>query len=162
MSETVTVSTPSDREVVMTRAFHAPRALVFDSLTKPELLKRWYGPVGWTLDVCDIDLKVGGKWRFVARRPDGKAIGQRGVYREIIVGERLVNTESWEDWDPGECLVTTVLTERRGITTFTSTILFPTREARDTVVKSGLEKGASQSYDKLAELLASLPVAQPG
>lgn len=151
----LTITTPTDREVVLTRAFDAPRTLVFEALTTPKLLARWYGPVDWTLDVCYIDLRVGGAWRFVVKRPDGKAIGQRGVYREIVPGERLVYSESWEDWDAGETLVTTTLTEHNGVTTFSSTILFPSREVRDTVVKSGLERGAAQSYAKLAEVLAS-------
>ena len=151
----LTITTPTDREVVLTRVFDAPRALVFEALTTPALLARWYGPIDWTLAVCDIDLRVGGAWRFVVKRPDGKAIGQRGVYNEIVPGERLVYSESWEDWDAGETLVTTMLTERNGITTFSSTILFPSREVRDTVVKSGLERSASQSYDKLADVLAS-------
>src|SRR5262249_11769794 len=121
-----------------------------------ELLKRWYGPKGWSLEVCEIDLKVGGAWRFVVRRPDGKAIGQRGVYREITHPERLVNTERWDDWDPGETLATTVLAQRDGKTTLTSTLLFPSREVRDTVLKSGLEHGAAENYNKLAELLATI------
>ena len=152
----VHITTPSDREVMLTRVFDAPGALVFDALTKPELLRRWYGPSGWSLEVCDIDLRVGGAWRFVVRRPDGKAFGQLGVYREIVRGARLVNTESWEDWDPGETLVTTVLTEKAGKTTLTSTMLFPSQEVRDVVVKGGLQSGATQSYEKLAEVLASM------
>jgi uncharacterized protein YndB with AHSA1/START domain len=152
----VHLTTPSDREVVVTRVFDAPRALVFDALTTPELLRRWYGPNGWSLEVCDIDLKVGGAWRFVVRRPDGKSFGQRGVYREIVRGERIVNTESWEDWDPGETLVTTVLTENAGKTTFRSTMLFPSQEVRDVVLKGGLQSGATESYERLAEVLASI------
>jgi uncharacterized protein YndB with AHSA1/START domain len=155
-SQTLTITTPTDREVVLTRVFDAEPGLVFDALTKPELLKLWYGPAGWSFDVCEIDLKVGGRWRFVSRRPDGKEIGQLGVYREIVPGERLVNTESWEDWDAGETLVTTVLTGHGGKTTFTSTILFPSQEVRDTVLKSGLEHGARETYDKLADVLASI------
>jgi uncharacterized protein YndB with AHSA1/START domain len=154
--DALTIATPTDREVVMTRVFDAPRHLVFDALTKPDLLKRWYGPSGWSLVVCEIDLKVGGSWRFVVRRPDGKAIGQRGVYREIVPAERLVNTESWEDWDPGETLVTTVLVEWGGRTTLTSTSLFPSREVRDTILKSGMEPGAREHYERLAVMLASL------
>jgi uncharacterized protein YndB with AHSA1/START domain len=152
--EAVSIATRGDREVVLTRRFDAPARLVFDALTRPDLLRRWYGPEGWTLEVCDIDLRVGGKWRFVARRPDGKVFGQRGVYREIVPGARLVNTESWEDWDPGETLVTTVLAERGGRTTFTATMVFPSRDVRDTILKSGFEGGAKESYDKLAALLA--------
>jgi uncharacterized protein YndB with AHSA1/START domain len=154
------VATPSDREVELTRIFAAPRHLVFDALTKPELLRKWYGPAGWTLDVCEVDLKVGGAWRFVVRRPDGKAIGQKGFYREIVPGERIVNTESWEDWDAGECLVTTVLDEKNGQTTFTSTILFPSQVVRDTVVKAGLEHSAASSYIKLDQFLVSVVLEQ--
>jgi len=150
---TLEISTPSNREVTLTRTFNAPRVLVFQALTKPELLKRWYGPGGWSLIVCEIDLKVGGAWHFVVSRPDGKKIGQLGVYQEIDQPTRIVNTENWEDWDAGECLVTTVLTELGGKTTFQSTILFPSQEVRDIVVKAGLEHGAAESYTKLAELL---------
>jgi len=150
---TLEISTPSNREVTLTRTFNAPRVLVFQALTKPELLKRWYGPGGWSLIVCEIDLKVGGAWHFVVSRPDGKKIGQLGVYQEIDQPTRIVNTENWEDWDAGECLVTTVLTELGGKTTFQSTILFPSQEVRDIVVKAGLEHGAAESYTKLDELL---------
>ena len=106
--------------------------------------------------VCEIDLRVGGAWRFVTRRPDGKEVGQRGVYREIVPPERLVNTESWEDWNPGELLVTAVLVEQGGTTTLTSTLLFPSQEVRDTLVNSGMTNGAAETYDKLAEYLASI------
>ena len=152
---TLTITTPTDREVLLTRVFDAPATLVFDALTQPEWLKRWYGPTGWLLVVCDIDLRVGGAWHFVSRRPDGKQIGQLGVYREIVKPERIVNTEQWEDWDAGETLVTTVLTERGGKTRFQSTILFPSQEVRDTVLKAGLEHGAEDEYNRLAEALAA-------
>jgi len=154
--ETLQISTPSDREVMVTREFDARPSLVFDALTKPELLKRWYGPEGWSLDICEVDLKVGGKWRFVSSKPNGKKIGQYGVYQEIVHGERLVNTEAWEDWDAGETLVTTILTEENGKTKYTSTILFPSREVRDTVLKSGLESSAAPLYDKLARLVQEM------
>jgi len=153
--KTLTITTPSDREVMLTREFDAPATMVFDALTNPEWLKRWYGPAGWTLVVCDIDLQVGGAWRFVVRQPAGKEIGQRGVYQEIDRPNRIVNTESWEDWDAGETLVTTVLTESDGKTIFQCAILFPSQEVRDTVVKAGLEHGAKEGYDKLAEVLAA-------
>jgi uncharacterized protein YndB with AHSA1/START domain len=154
-SGAVTLTTPTDRELVLTRVFDAPSRLVFDALTRPELLKRWYGPAGWSLELCEIDLKVGGRWRFVIRKPDGKAVGQRGVYREIVPAERIVNTEAWEDWDAGEMLVTTVLVEQDGRTTFTSTTLFPSREVRDTLLESGMADHADELYDQLARLLAS-------
>ena len=120
------------------------------------MLKSWYGPEGWTLSVCQIDLRVGGKWRFVSERPDGKKIGQLGVYQEIERPVRIVNTESWEDWDAGETLVTTELSGEKGNTVFTSAILFPSKEVRDAVLKSGLTDGVEASYDKLERVLASI------
>jgi uncharacterized protein YndB with AHSA1/START domain len=154
---TLKVTTPTDREIVMTRVFDAPRHLVFDAFSKPELLKRWFGPRGWSLVVCEVDLKVGGGFRFVLRGPDGKEMGMRGVYREIVPPERSVHMESFDDY-PGESQVTSVFVEQRGQTTLTVTVLYPSREVRDAVIKSGMEHGAAESYDRLAELLAS-PVA---
>jgi uncharacterized protein YndB with AHSA1/START domain len=148
------VTTPTEREIVLTRVFDAPRILVFDAFTKPELLRRWFGPSGWSLVVCEIDFRVGGTWRFVLRGPDGKDMGMRGVYREIAAPERSVHTESFDDY-PGESLVTTVLVEDRGRTTLTATVQYPSQEIRDAVIKSGMEHGAAESYDRLAELLAT-------
>jgi uncharacterized protein YndB with AHSA1/START domain len=152
---TLKVTTPTAREIVMTRVFDAPRSFVFDAFTKPELLRRWFGPRGWSLVVCEVDLKVGGAWRFVLRGPDGKEMGMRGVYREIAAPDRSVHTESFDDY-PGESVVTTVLVEDRGKTTLTATVLYPSQEIRDAVIKSGMEYGAAESYDRLAELLASI------
>ena len=155
MNASVRISMPNEREVVLERDFDAPPEFVFAALTQPDLLRRWYGPDGWTLDVCEIDLRVGGRWRYVVRKPDGKAVGQRGEYRQIVPAALIVNTESWEDWDPGECLVTTRLDARDGGTAYVCTTLFPSRDVRDTVVKSGLEQGAAQSYARLARLLST-------
>ena len=152
-SGTLKVTTPTEREVVMTRVFDAPRRLIFDALTKPELFKRWFGPRGWSLAVCEIDLKVGGAWRSVLRGPGGQEMGMRGAYQEIVSPERLVSTESFDDY-PGESLVTGVLVEDGGKTTMTATILYPSGEVRDAVIKSGMEHGAAECYDKLAEMLA--------
>ncbi len=152
---TLKVTTPTDREVVLTRVFDAPRTLVFDALTKPELLKRWFGPHGWSLVVCEVDLKVSGAFRFVLRGPAGREMGMRGLYREIAPPERSVHVESFDDY-PGESLVTTVLVEQEGRTTLTATVLSPSREIRDAVLKSGMEHGAAETYDKLADLLASI------
>src|SRR5581483_5973363 len=152
---TLKVTTPSDREIVLTRVFDAPRSLVFDALSKPELLKRWFGPRGWSLVGCEVDFRVGGTWRFVLRGPDGKEMGMRGVYREISRPERSVHTEAFDDF-PGESVVTTILVEQAGKTTLTATVLYESREVRDAVLKSGMEHGAAESHDKLAELLASL------
>ena len=150
------VTAQSEREIVMTRDFDAPRRLVFDALTKPELLKRWLGVFGgWELAVCDVDLKVGGAYRYVWRRSsDGSEMGLRGVYREIVPPERLVCTELFDEaWYPGESLITTTLAEQGDRTTFTSTILYESQEARDAVLKSPMERGVAASYNKPAELL---------
>jgi uncharacterized protein YndB with AHSA1/START domain len=152
---TLQVTTPTDREVVLTRVFDAPRSLVFDALTKPELFKRWFGPRGWSLAICEIDLKVGGAWRSVLRGPGGKEMGMRGVYQEIVPPERFVSTESFDDY-PGESLNTLVLVAQGGKTTLTVTVQYASQEIRDAVIKSGMEHGAAECYDKLAEMLASL------
>jgi uncharacterized protein YndB with AHSA1/START domain len=155
---TLNVTTPTEREIVMTRVFDAPRHLVFDAWTRPELLKRWLGPRAWSMVVCDIDLKVGGSYRFVWRGPDGTEMGMGGMYREIVRPERLVATESFDDpWYAGEALDTTVLTEQGGKTTLTTTVLYQSREVRDAVLKSGMDQGVAEGYDRLAELLASRP-----
>jgi uncharacterized protein YndB with AHSA1/START domain len=151
------LTTRGDREIVMTRVFDAPCRLVFDALTKPELLKQWLlGPPGWTMPVCEIDLRVGGAYRYVWRRDsDGTEMGMGGVYREIVAPERVVATEKFDEaWYPGEALGTTVLVEQGRKTTLTQTMLYQSREARDAVLKSGMEKGVAASYDRLAEMLA--------
>jgi uncharacterized protein YndB with AHSA1/START domain len=154
---TLQVTTPSEREIAMTRVFDAPRGRVFDALTKPELLKRWFGVFGgWSLVVCESDLKVGGNFRFVWRGPDGSEMGMSGTYREIVPPERLVRTESFDDpWYDGEAMATTELVEQDGKTTLTTTVLYASREVRDGVLKSPMEHGVTAGYDKLAELLVS-------
>ncbi|MBA3384650.1 MAG: SRPBCC family protein [Actinobacteria bacterium] len=156
-TETLQVTTPSEREIAMTRVFDAPRGLVFDAWTKPELLKRWLGVRnGWSLAVCEVDLGVGGAYRFVWRGPDGAEMGMGGVYREIVAPERLVSTEKFDDpWYPGEALDTIVLVEENGKTTATTTVLYESQEIRDAVLESGMARGVGESYDVLAELLAS-------
>jgi uncharacterized protein YndB with AHSA1/START domain len=150
------LGTPSDREISLTRDFDAPRGLVFDALTKPELVREWMGPRGWSLVVSEIDLRVGGRYRFVGRRADGPEMGWGGVYREIARPERLVHTEVFDEpWYPGEALVTTVLTERRGRTTLAATVLYESREARDAVLRTPMERGVTESYDRLGALLAT-------
>ena len=152
------VAARGDRELVMTRVFAAPRTLVFDAFTKPELVKRWLlGPPGWSMPVCEIDLRVGGKYRYVWREDrEGTEMGMGGVYREIVVPERLVATERFDQsWYPGEAVGTIVLVEQGGRTTLTQTLVYDSRAARDVVVKSPMETGVAASYDRLAELLAS-------
>ena len=152
----LTVTTPSEREIVMTRGFAAPRRLVWEAWTKPEHLPRWMlGPEGWTMPVCEIDLRPGGAWRFVWRRADGTEMEMRGEYREIVPPERLVSTESWGgDWP--ETLNTLTLAEEDGKTTITETVLYPSREERDAALKTGMQDGVSLSFDRLAEYLTSL------
>jgi uncharacterized protein YndB with AHSA1/START domain len=149
---TLKVTTPSDREVVMTRVFDAPRTMVFDAFTKCEFLKRWFGPRGWSLAICEGDFRVGGNWRFVLRGPDGTEMGMRGAIREMVRPERLVHAESFDDY-PGESLVTTELVETRGKTTVTITVRYESKQIRDAVVASGMEHGAAETYDRLAEYL---------
>src|SRR5438445_11159971 len=111
------ITAPTDREIVMTRVFNAPRRLVFDALTKPELVKQWLlGPPGWTMPLCEIDLRVGGAYRYVCQRSsDGNKMGMGGVYREIVPQERLLCTALFDEaWYPGESLITTTLIEQRG------------------------------------------------
>jgi uncharacterized protein YndB with AHSA1/START domain len=153
---TLQVATPTDREIVVTRVFDAPRRLVFEAWTNPRHLPRWMlGPEGWTMPVCEIDLRPGGAWHFVWRRSDGTEMEMRGVYREITPPERLVSTESWGgDWP--ETLNTLILSEEGGKTTSTVTILYPSKEARDAALKTGMKEGMSQSFDRLNEYLASL------
>ena len=155
---TLTVTTPTEREIVLTRVFDAPRRLVFDAWTKPELLRRWFGPHGHELVVCEVDLRVGGTWRYVVRGPDGTEMHLHGVYLEIVAPERLVRTEANDDCDAeagGESLVTTLLVERGGRTTLTSTVRYPSKQIRDAVISSGVEHGVAESYDRLAALLAA-------
>ena len=154
---TLKVEARGDREIVMTRVFDAPRELVFDALTKPELLKRWFGPHGWTLTECEVDLRVGGAWRFLSKGPDGRTMGMRGVYREISPPERIQYTESFDEWaEQGSALITTTLAERDGRTTLTCVSLAPSREVRDAVIRTGMEHGAAETYDRLADVLHAL------
>jgi uncharacterized protein YndB with AHSA1/START domain len=156
----VQISTPTDREVVVTRTFDAPRALGFDAYTQPELLKRWYDAPGRSLVVCEIDLRVGGAYRFLWRGEGRKDVGMRGVHRAVVRPERLVRTQTWEDWDAGEIIETVLFTERAGRTTLTSTGLYPSRDVRDAVLKAGLENGARATYGRLADALRILQPAK--
>jgi uncharacterized protein YndB with AHSA1/START domain len=151
------VTARGDREIVMTRVFDAPRSLVWDALTKPELLQRWLlGPDGWTMPVCQVGSKVGDKYRYVWRGPDGTEMGMGGVVREIVPPERIVTTEKFDQpWYHGEGVGTVELVENNGKTTLTQTLLYESREARDMVLKSAMEKGVAMSYDRLEKMLAA-------
>ena len=151
---TLQVTMPTDTEIVLTRVFDAPRHMVYDAFSKPELLKRWFGPHGWSLVTCEVDHRVGGGFRFVLEGPNGQRMGMRGVYRELQPPTRSVHVESYNEY-PGESIVTSVLTEEMDRTTLTVTITYPSREVRDMVAGSGMEHGAAESYDRLAELLTA-------
>ena len=155
-SAATTLTTPSDREIVITRVVAAPRRLVFAAYTNPENLPHWMlGPEGWTMPVCEIDLRPGGAWHFVWRRSEGTEMGMRGVYKEVTPPERLVSTESWGgDWP--ETLNTLILSEEGGKTTITQTVLYPSKEARDAALKTGMKEGVSESFDRLAEYLRTM------
>src|SRR5258708_6030721 len=158
-SGTFKVTTPTDLAIAMTRVFNAPRRLVFDALTKPELVRQWLlGPPGWSMPVCEIDLRVGGKYRYVWRRDsDGTDMGMGGVYREIAAPERIVATEKFDQaWYSGEAVGTAVLVEQGGKTTLTQTVLYESKETRDAVLKSPMETGVAASHDRLAGVLASM------
>jgi uncharacterized protein YndB with AHSA1/START domain len=150
------LTTRGDREVVMMRTLDAPRKLVFDAFTKPELVKQWLlGPPGWSMPVCEIDLRVGGSYRYVWRKAGVPDMGMGGVYREIVPPEKIVSTETFDQaWYPGEAVGTVLLVEQGGKTTVTQTVLYQSKEARDGILKSGMEKGVAASYDRLAELLS--------
>lgn len=156
-TSTFTVTTPSDREIAMSRVFNAPRRLVFDAWTKPELLKRWLGVrEGWTMVLCEVELKVDGRYRYVWRGPKEEKLGLGGTFREIAAPDRLVSTEAFEEeWYSGEAIDTLVLTEKDGKTTATLTMLLETKDARDMALRSGMETGVAQSYDVLDAVLAS-------
>jgi uncharacterized protein YndB with AHSA1/START domain len=151
---TVTITTPSDREAVVTRDFNAPAALVFEAVTKADLIKRWYGAPG-SIDSCESDPRVGGSWRF-AFTVDGKQMAKYGVYEEFDPPRRFVRTERYEGWDAYEARLSVELIERNGTTTMTQSFLFPTKELRDQVMKIGLTpQGMSAFYERLDVLLAN-------
>jgi uncharacterized protein YndB with AHSA1/START domain len=156
-SDTFKVTLPSDREIRLTRLFDAPRRLVFEAMSKPEHIKRWWGCLGdgYSVPVCEVDLRRGGAWRFVSRHPKGDAEFY-GVYREITPPERVVFTEIYAPFPDAESVVTAVLTEEGGQTRLTATSLYPSKEVRDMVLKTGMEKGAAISYDRLEDVAQEL------
>ncbi len=156
-SESFTVTTPSDREIRMTRLFDAPRELVFEVMSKPEHVRRWWGNLGegYSVPVCEIDFRVGGSWRFVNRHPKGEAAFY-GEYREIDPPGRVVFTEIFEPFPDSVSVVTAELSDEGGKTRLTATVSYPSLEVRDMVIASGMSRGAGISYDRLEDLLAGL------
>ena len=164
MRNTLKVTTPTDREIVMTRTFDAPRSEVWEAMTRPELIKRWlFGPPGWEMTVCEEDLRVGGAFRWAWRGPGGEQMSMHGVYREVALprgrdGGRIVRTECFDfgcDAQAGEQVGTLVLTEQGGKTLLTLAVLYPSKEARDGAVASGMEHGVAAGYDRLEEMLGA-------
>jgi uncharacterized protein YndB with AHSA1/START domain len=153
----LTVTTPGDREIAMTREFNAPRELVWEAYTKCELLKRWLGAVaGWWMDVCEVDVRAGGTYRWVWRGPNGETMGMRGNYVEVDPPRRIVATEQYDEaWYPGDASSTVEFTERDGKTTLTMTVRYSSKETRDAVLQSPMADGVSAGFDKLEEVLAS-------
>jgi uncharacterized protein YndB with AHSA1/START domain len=162
-SETFKVTTTSDTEMCLTRLFDAPRALVFEAMTKPEHIARWWGRLGagYSVPVCEVDLRVGGKWRFVNRHPKGE-VAFHGEYREIVPDERIVTTEVYEM--PGaeplaaadEPLNIVTFTEIGGRTTLSLLAQTTSRELRDTIIESGMEAGMQEQMDLLEQVAVSL------
>lgn len=159
-SQTFKVTTPSDREIRMTRLFDAPRHLVWEAMSKPEHIRRWWGQLGegYSVPVCEVDFRTGGRWRFVNQHPQGEAEFY-GVYREIMPPERVVFTEIYAPFPDGESVVTSVLTEENGKTRLTVTARYPSLEVRDFVLKTGMEHGAALSYDRLEEVARELQMS---
>jgi uncharacterized protein YndB with AHSA1/START domain len=155
-SNTLKVTLPSDLEIVMTRLFDAPRQLVFDAFTRPEMIKQWFGRRGDTLPVCEVDLRPGGRFRYVWALREGGEMGMGGEFRDVVPPERIVHTEVFDDYaEMGESVNTTLFEERDGKTYLTITSVYPSKQTRDAMIESGMESGAGETFDRLAEFLAS-------
>jgi uncharacterized protein YndB with AHSA1/START domain len=159
-SDSFKATTPSDREIVLTRLFDAPQHLVFEAMTRPEHVRRWWGNLDarYSMPICEIDLRVGGTWRFVGRGPKGE-YGFHGEYREIVRPERLVFTEIYDPFPDVESIVTSVFAADGSKTRLTVTALYPSLEVRDSVMKTGMANGAAISYDRLEDLVRELQQA---
>ena len=157
-SSTFEVGTPTDTEITMTRLFDAPRHLVFEAMTKPEHIRRWWGILddGYSVPVCEMDARPGGKWHFVGRGPKGQMPDFYGVVREVVPPERIVYTEIFAPFPDVESVVTAVLTEEGGQTRLRLSCTYPSRDVRDMVIKSGMERGAALSYDRLEDVAREL------
>ena len=155
--DSFTVSTPSENEIRLTRLFDAPRALVYEVMSRPEHVREWWGRLGdgYSVPVCEIDLRVGGRWRFVNRHPQGDA-AFHGEYLELDPPQRMVFTEIFEPFPDAVSVVTSELTEEGGKTRLTATVRYPSKDVRDMVMGTGMSQGAGTSYDRLEDLLAEL------
>ena len=154
-----TVTLPSDTEILITRKFDAPAALVFKAWTTPELVKRWWTCKESQWLVCEIDLRVGGKWRYLTREPGGFEVGFHGLYRELDAPRRMVSTEVFEGFPDGEALNTLVFEERDGVTTLSVHVLHSCKEHRDAHIASGMEGGMQLAMNRLEDIAAELRLA---
>jgi uncharacterized protein YndB with AHSA1/START domain len=158
-SGTATVTLPTDEQILITREFDAPRHLVFEAWTTPELVKRWWHAKRGEVTICEIDLRVGGTWRWVMVADGGFEVGFHGEYREIVPNERIVSTEAYEgipDADAHASVNTLTLTEVDGRTTLAVLVQHPTKEGRDAHINSGMEAGMQDAMDLLEEVAISL------
>jgi uncharacterized protein YndB with AHSA1/START domain len=160
-SGTATVTLPTDEQILITREFDAPKHLVYKAFTTPELVRRWWHAKRGEMTVAEIDLRVGGAWRYVAVTPDGTEVGFHGEYREIVPNERIVSTEVYEgapqpDGPVQGTLNTATFAETDGRTTLTILVEAPSKEIRDAIIESGMEAGLQDALDLLEETAVSL------
>ncbi len=155
LQQELNLTLPSDREISMTRVFNAPARVLFDVWTKPEHVRKWYGVRQTTVTVCDIDLRVGGAWRWVVTR-NGMDIAFSGVFHEIDPPRRLQRTEVFEAMPGAESIVTLTFDEKAGQTTLTLNMLFQSKQDRDVALKSGMELGIKECFQKIDDLVATL------
>jgi uncharacterized protein YndB with AHSA1/START domain len=158
-SGTAVVTLPADDQIPITREFAAPKHLVYKALTTPELVKRWWSSDYGDMTVADIDLRVGGRWRFVMVTKDGAEVAFHGEYREIVPNERIVSTEVYEgapDADDNAAVNTVTLNDANGATKMTVLVQCPSKDVRDAIIDSGMEVGMQKSYDYLERVAVSL------
>jgi uncharacterized protein YndB with AHSA1/START domain len=155
-SGTATVTLPTDEQILITREFDAPKHLVYKAWTTPELVRRWWSAGRGEVTIAEIDLRVGGKWRYVMIANEGFEVGFHGEYREIVPDERLVSTEVYEGMPDGEALNTLTLTEADGRTTLTVLVQHSSKEHRDAHIDSGMEDGLQDALNLLEEVAVSL------
>jgi uncharacterized protein YndB with AHSA1/START domain len=155
-SGTASVTLPTDEQILIRREFDAPKHLVYKAVTTPELVKRWWHAKRGEVTVAEIDLRVGGTWRYVVATPDGIEVGFHGEYREIVPNERIVSTEVYEGFPDAAALNTVTLTEEDGRTTMTVLVQHETKAHRDAHIESGMEAGMQDAYDLLEQVAVSL------
>ena len=155
-SGTAVVTLPTDTQILITRNFDAPKHLVYKAYTSPELIKRWWGGDRGNVTLAEVDLRVGGQWRYVMTANEGSEVAFHGEFREIVPNERIVSTEIFEGMPEGEAVSTVTLDEENGRTTLTNLSEYPSKEIRDAVINSGMEGGMQESMDHLEQVARSL------